>query len=66
MSTTTSTLRSPRRARRSRKTYTPDAEAKEVYDRVYAIYRTLYESLGVTDVSLLHGLKRIRAESGAA
>ncbi len=47
-------------------TYTPDAQAKQTYDRVYAIYRTLYESLGVTDVSLLHGLKRIRAESGAA
>ena len=48
------------------RTYTPNAEAKAVYDRVYAIYRTLYESLGVSDVSLLHGLKRIRAESGAA
>jgi L-ribulokinase len=47
------------------KTYTPDPGAKEVYDRVYAIYRTLYESLGVTDVSLLHGLKKIRAASGA-
>ena len=33
---------------------------------MYAIYRRLYESLGVTDVSLLHGLKRIRAETGAA
>jgi L-ribulokinase len=53
------------RPSRSR-TYTPNAEAKAVYDRVYAIYRTLYESLGVSDVSLLHGLKRIRAESGAA
>jgi L-ribulokinase len=47
------------------KTYTPDMEAKEVYDRVYAIYRTLYESLGRSDVELLHGLKRIRAERGA-
>ncbi len=46
--------------------YTPNAEAKAVYDRVYAIYRRLYESLGVSDVSLLHGLKRIRAETGAA
>jgi len=46
--------------------YTPNAEAKAVYDRVYAIYRKLYESLGVSDVSLLHGLKRIRAETGAA
>jgi len=47
------------------KTYTPDAEAKEVYDRVYAIYRTLYETLGRSEVELLHGLKRIRAERGA-
>jgi L-ribulokinase len=46
------------------KSYTPNAEAKAVYDRVYAIYRRLYESLGVSDVSLLHGLKRIRAETG--
>jgi L-ribulokinase len=50
----------------SSRTYTPEPAAKEVYDRVYAIYRTLYESLGVTDVSLLHGLKKIRAESGGA
>jgi L-ribulokinase len=48
------------------KTYTPDAEAKEVYDRVYAIYRTLYETLGRSEVELLHGLKRIRAERGAS
>jgi L-ribulokinase len=47
------------------RTYTPDAAAKAVYDRVYAIYRTLYESLGRTDVSLLHDLKKIRAETGA-
>jgi L-ribulokinase len=47
------------------KTYTPDAVAKEVYDRVYAIYRTLYETLGRSEVKLLHGLKRIRAERGA-
>jgi hypothetical protein len=29
---------------------------------VYAIYRSLYETLGRSEVELLHGLKRIRAE----
>jgi L-ribulokinase len=48
------------------RTYTPDPAAKAVYDRVYAIYRTLYQSLGVTDVALLHDLKKVRAETGAA
>jgi L-ribulokinase len=47
-------------------TYTPDPAAKAVYDRVYAIYRALYQSLGVTDVALLHDLKKVRAETGAA
>ncbi len=46
----------------SSRTYTPEPAAKEVYDRVYAIYRTLYESLGRSEVELLHGLKAIRAE----
>jgi L-ribulokinase len=48
------------------RTYTPDPAARAVYDRVYAIYRTLYQSLGVTDVALLHDLKKVRAETGAA
>jgi len=47
----------------SSRTYTPEPAAKETYDRVYAIYRTLYETLGRSDVELLHGLKKIRAES---
>ncbi len=47
----------------SSRTYTPEPAAKQVYDRVYAIYRTLYESLGRSEVSLLHDLKRIRAEA---
>ena len=46
----------------SSRTYTPEPAAKEVYDRVYAIYRTLYETLGHSDVQLLHGLKKIRSE----
>jgi L-ribulokinase len=49
----------------SSRTYTPEPAAKEVYDRVYGIYRTLYQTLGRSEVELLHGLKRIRAESGA-
>jgi L-ribulokinase len=47
----------------SSRTYTPEPAAKDVYDRVYAIYRTLYETLGRSEVELLHGLKKIRAES---
>jgi hypothetical protein len=33
-----------------------------VYDDVYAIYRDLYETLGRSQVGLLHGLKRIRTD----
>jgi L-ribulokinase len=42
------------------RTYTPDTSAKAVYDELYAIYRDLYDSLGRSQVGLLHGLKRIR------
>jgi L-ribulokinase len=44
-------------------TYTPEPAAKDVYDRVYGIYRTLYDTLGRAEVELLHGLKKIRAQS---
>ena len=44
------------------RTYEPDLEAKKTYDRVYEIYRTLYEFLGRSDVRLLHELKRIGTE----
>ena len=44
----------------------PTRTAKADYDRVYAIYRRLYETLGRSEVELLHGLKRIRAEAGAS
>jgi L-ribulokinase len=46
----------------SARTYTPDPRATAVYDRVYAVYRGLYETLGRTQVELLHELKRIRTE----
>ena len=39
-------------------TRTPSA----IYDEVYAIYRSLYDLLGSSQVELLHGLKRIRNE----
>jgi L-ribulokinase len=42
------------------RTYRPDPSAKAVYDRVYPIYRSLYETLGRSQVELLHGLKRAR------
>ena len=44
------------------RSYTPDADAQAIYDRVYAIYRSLYERLGRTEAELLHGLKRIHTE----
>ena len=37
-------------------TRTPSA----TYDRVYGIYRSLYDLLGRSQVELLHELKRIR------
>ena len=46
------------------RSYEPDAAATAVYDRVYAIYRDLYESLGSTRPELLHELKRIHRETG--
>jgi L-ribulokinase len=48
------------------RTYQPDAGAKAIYDRVYEIYRTLYDLLGGSHVELLHGLKRIRNERSRA
>ncbi|MGH2867609.1 MAG: ribulokinase, partial [Solirubrobacteraceae bacterium] len=47
----------------SARTYQPDPAAGAVYDRVYEIYRSLYETLGRSQVQLLHGLKRIRTET---
>ncbi len=47
------------------RTYTPDDAAKRTYDRVYAIYRELYEVLGRSRSEWLHGLKRIRTEQHA-
>ena len=49
---------------KSVRTYTPDLEAKKIYDRVYEIYRKLYEMLGRSEVRLMHELKRIRTERG--
>jgi L-ribulokinase len=43
-------------------TYTPDRQATDTYTRVYEIYRRLYDTLGRSEVDLLHGLKRIRTE----
>jgi L-ribulokinase len=47
------------------RTYTPDRQATEAYDRVYEIYRPFYDMLGVSHVDLLHGLKRISIERRA-
>jgi L-ribulokinase len=41
--------------------YEPRPEATETYDRVYPVYRRLYELLGQSEVGLLHDLKRIRS-----
>ena len=48
------------------RTYEPDLESKKTYDRVYEIYRTLYDMLGRSDVRLMHELKRIRTERRGA
>jgi L-ribulokinase len=48
------------------RTYEPDLEAKKTYDRVYEIYRTLYEFLGRSDARLMHELKRIGTERSGA
>jgi L-ribulokinase len=48
------------------RTYRPDPDARSAYDRLYAIYRPLYEMLGRSEVELLHGLKRTRTERRAA
>ena len=48
------------------RTYEPDLDAKKTYDRVYGIYRTLYDTLGRSEVRLLHELKRIRVERRGA
>ncbi len=48
------------------RSYEPDSGAKAIYDRVYAVYRSLYERLGRSDAELLHGLKRIYTERRAS
>jgi L-ribulokinase len=48
------------------RTYAPDPAAKATFDQVYAIYRSLHDMLGRSQVELLHGLKRIRTERRAA
>ncbi len=45
------------------RTYQPDATAVAAYQRVYAIYRELYETLGRTHSEWMHDLKRIRADT---
>jgi L-ribulokinase len=42
------------------RTYAPDRAAQGTYDQVYAIYRSLYDSLGSGQNHLMHDLKRIR------
>ncbi len=48
------------------RTYAPDPAAAAIYDRVYDLYRPLYDTLGRSQVEVLHGLKRIRNERRAA
>ena len=47
---------------KSMRSYSPDAQAGKTYEKVYAIYRRLYDMLGRSEVELLHGLKQIRNE----
>jgi L-ribulokinase len=48
------------------RSYVPDAASQAIYDRVYEIYRSLYELLGRTQVDLLHDLKHIYTERRAS
>jgi L-ribulokinase len=43
-------------------TYEPEPQAVQVYERLYQIYRELYETLGRSHSEWLHSLKRIRAD----
>jgi L-ribulokinase len=43
-------------------TYEPNPQAVQIYDRVYGVYRELYETLGRSHSEWLHALKRIRAD----
>ncbi|GMA65226.1 hypothetical protein GCM10025859_56660 [Alicyclobacillus fastidiosus] len=45
------------------RTYQPNADAREAYDRLYQIYRELHEYLGENNVDLLHRLKQVRVRS---
>jgi L-ribulokinase len=47
------------------RSFAPDADSKPIYDRLYSVYRGLYELLGRADVELLHRLKRIYTERRA-
>ena len=42
------------------RSYSPDAGATEVYDRVYQTYRGLHDALGIDHVEWLHNLKQIK------
>jgi L-ribulokinase len=43
--------------------YVPDASAAAIYERVYSIYRDVYECLGRGQAEWSHGLKQIRVEA---
>jgi L-ribulokinase len=47
---------------RNTRSYSPDGNAGATYEKVYAIYRRLYDMLGRSEVELLHHLKQIRRE----
>jgi L-ribulokinase len=47
------------------RTYEPDPAARDAYERLYGIYRSLYELLGRERSELLHELKRLRTERSA-
>jgi L-ribulokinase len=48
------------------RSYTPDASATGVYDRVNEVYRGLHDTLGEQHVEWLHGLKDLRREGRTA
>ncbi len=60
IATATATLAVP-----AARTFKPNAEAKAVYDRVFALYRSLHDTLGRRDVGVMHELKALRRSQRA-
>jgi L-ribulokinase len=45
------------------RSFLPDRATGEAYERIYRVYRQLYDAFGATHAGLLHELKRIASEA---